>query len=76
MTIDLRSDTVTVPTPGMREAMHQAVVGDDVYKEDETVNTLEQRVADMFGKERAFFSPQAPWPIRQESNYTPVQAKP
>ena len=57
MTIDLRSDTVTVPTPGMREAMHQAVVGDDVYKEDETVNTLEQRVADMFGKERALFFP-------------------
>ena len=41
----------------MREAMHQAVVGDDVYKEDETVNTLEQRVADMFGKERALFFP-------------------
>ncbi len=57
MIIDLRSDTVTVPTPGMREAMHQAVVGDDVYKEDETVNTLEQRVADMFGKERALFFP-------------------
>lgn len=57
MTIDLRSDTVTVPTPGMREAMHQAAVGDDVYKEDETVNTLEQRVADMFGKERALFFP-------------------
>lgn len=57
MIIDLRSDTVTVPTPGMREAMHQAIVGDDVYKEDETVNTLEQRVADMFGKERALFFP-------------------
>jgi len=57
MIIDLRSDTVTVPTPGMREAMHHAVVGDDVYKEDETVNRLEERVAAMFGKKRALFFP-------------------
>ena len=57
MIIDLRSDTVTVPTPGMREAMHHAVVGDDVYKEDETVNLLENRLAAMFGKKRALFFP-------------------
>ena len=57
MIIDLRSDTVTVPTPGMREAMDHAVVGDDVYKEDETVNLLENRLAAMFGKKRALFFP-------------------
>jgi threonine aldolase len=43
---DLRSDTVTRPTPAMRQAMAEAPVGDDVYGEDPTVNALEQRVAD------------------------------
>lgn len=57
MTIDLRSDTVTKPTPGMLEAMHSAKVGDDVYKEDPTVNTLEKKLAAMFGKEDALFFP-------------------
>lgn len=53
--IDLRSDTVTWPTPAMREAMANAVVGDDVYGEDPTVNELEAVTAAMFGKEAALF---------------------
>lgn len=57
MTIDLRSDTVTKPTKGMLEAMLSAKVGDDVYKEDPTVNELEQRVATMFGADDALFFP-------------------
>ncbi|MEX0998056.1 MAG: GntG family PLP-dependent aldolase [Flavobacteriaceae bacterium] len=57
MTIDLRSDTVTKPTPGMMEAILNAKVGDDVYKEDPTVNALEARLAAMFGKESALFFP-------------------
>lgn len=55
--IDLKSDTVTKPTPGMLEAIMNAEVGDDVYKEDPTVNLLEQRLAEMFGKEMALFFP-------------------
>ncbi|WMI80870.1 low-specificity L-threonine aldolase [Anaerotignum sp. MB30-C6] len=55
--IDLRSDTVTVPTNAMREAMSQAVVGDDVYGDDATVNELEQLAANMFGKEAGLFLP-------------------
>ena len=55
MLIDLRSDTVTKPTKGMLKAMMNAEVGDDVYKEDPTVNALEERIADMFGKEKALF---------------------
>lgn len=57
MLIDLRSDTVTKPTKGMLKAMMDAQVGDDVYKEDPTVNELEERIADMFGKEKALFFP-------------------
>ncbi len=57
MTIDLRSDTVTKPTPKMLEAMMNANVGDDVYKEDPTVNELESRIAKMFGKDTALFFP-------------------
>ncbi|MFP4634370.1 MAG: threonine aldolase family protein [Nitriliruptoraceae bacterium] len=56
-TVDLRSDTVTRPTPGMRRAMAEAEVGDDVYGEDPTVTRLEQRVAEMFGREAAVFTP-------------------
>ncbi len=52
-TIDLRSDTVTRPTPAMREAMYRAEVGDDVYGEDPTVNRLEQAAAERLGKEAA-----------------------
>lgn len=55
--IDLRSDTVTRPTPEMRTAMANAEVGDDVYREDPTVNRLEQRAAEIFGKEAALFVP-------------------
>jgi threonine aldolase len=55
--IDLRSDTVTKPTPAMRRAMAEAEVGDDVYGEDPTVNLLQQKAAEMFGKEAALFVP-------------------
>jgi len=55
--IDLRSDTVTRPTPGMRRAMADAEVGDDVYGEDPSVNALEERVAALFGHEAALFVP-------------------
>lgn len=55
--IDLRSDTVTRPTPAMRQAMAAAEVGDDVFGEDPTVNLLQVRVASMFGKEAALFVP-------------------
>jgi threonine aldolase len=56
-TIDLRSDTVTRPTPAMRRAMAEAEVGDDVYGEDPTVNQLEERVAALLGKEAALYVP-------------------
>lgn len=56
-TIDVRSDTVSRPTPEMREAMANAVVGDDVYGEDPTVKELEDRSAKLFGKEAALFIP-------------------
>lgn len=57
MLIDLRSDTVTRPTAKMRAAMAAAVVGDDVYGEDPTVNRLEARAAEVFGREAALFLP-------------------
>ncbi len=57
MIIDLRSDTVTKPTKDMLDAMTQAKVGDDVFREDPTVNKLEERVAKMFGKSNALFFP-------------------
>ena len=55
--IDLRSDTVTRPTPEMREAMARAEVGDDVYGDDPTVRELERRTAELLGKEDAVFVP-------------------
>src|SRR5262245_57891736 len=55
--VDLRSDTVTRPTAEMRRAMAEAEVGDDVYGEDPTVNRLERRAAEIFGKEAALFVP-------------------
>ena len=55
--IDLRSDTVTKPTPEMRSAMAAAEVGDDVYGDDPTINRLQERAADMFEKEAALFMP-------------------
>src|SRR5437868_14382417 len=55
--VDLRSDTVTKPTPEMRRAMAEAEVGDDVYGEDPTINRLEQRAAEIFAREAAIFVP-------------------
>jgi threonine aldolase len=55
--IDLRSDTVTKPTPAMRRAMAEAEVGDDVYGEDPTINRLQERAAEIFEKEAALFVP-------------------
>ena len=55
--IDLRSDTVTKPSPAMRRAMAEAEVGDDVYLEDPTVNRLQARAAEMFGREAGLFVP-------------------
>ncbi len=55
--IDLRSDTVTKPTPAMRRAIAEAEVGDDVFRTDPTVNALEERVAELLGKEAAVYVP-------------------
>src|SRR6266487_1704603 len=55
--VDLRSDTVTRPTPGMREAIARAEVGDDVFGDDPTVLALERRIATLAGKEAALFVP-------------------
>ena len=55
--IDLRSDTVTRPTPGMREAMAQALVGDDVFADDPSVNALQEKIAKLLGFEAALFMP-------------------
>jgi threonine aldolase len=55
--IDLRSDTVTRPTPAMRKAMAEAEVGDDVFGEDPTVNALQEKVAKLLGKEASLFVP-------------------
>ena len=57
MTIDLRSDTVTRPSPGMRKAMHEAELGDDVFGDDPTVNRLQARAAEIFGFEAALLFP-------------------
>ncbi|REE25611.1 L-threonine aldolase [Winogradskyella pacifica] len=57
MIIDLRSDTVTKPSKGMLDAMMSAQVGDDVFREDPTVNELEERLATLFGKQKALFFP-------------------
>jgi threonine aldolase len=55
--IDLRSDTVTRPSPAMRKAMAEAEVGDDVLREDPTLRALEERAAALTGKEAALFCP-------------------
>ncbi len=57
MPVDLRSDTLTRPSPAMRKAMAEAEVGDDVFREDPTVNRLQERVADLLGREAALFVP-------------------
>jgi threonine aldolase len=56
-TVDLRSDTVTMPSPAMREEMARAEVGDDVYREDPTVNRLQELTAELLGKEAGLFMP-------------------
>lgn len=55
--VDLRSDTVTLPTPAMRAAMAEAAVGDDVFREDPTINELQETIAELLGKEAALFTP-------------------
>src|SRR5688500_14854592 len=60
MPIDLRSDTVTLPTAGMRRAMIEAPLGDDVLGDDPTVHALEERCAAIAGKEAAVFVPSGP----------------
>jgi len=57
MTVDLRSDTVTRPTAAMREAMHRAELGDDVFGDDPSVNALQEQIAALLGKEAALFMP-------------------
>jgi len=57
MIVDLRSDTVTKPTPGMLDAMFNAKVGDDVFGEDESINELEEKAAGIFGMEAGIFCP-------------------
>ena len=57
MVVDLRSDTVTRPSDAMREAIARAPVGDDVYGDDPTDNSLEERVAELFGREAGLFTP-------------------
>ena len=64
MEINLVSDTVTKPTQEMLQAMFHAKVGDDVYKQDPTVNALEEKIARMFGMESALFSLLEPWQIK------------
>ena len=73
--IDLRSDTVTRPTPAMRRAMAEAEVGDDVYGEDPTVNRLEQRAAEIVGKKPACLFPREPWAIRLPPRSIPSIAR-
>ena len=57
MAIDLRSDTVTQPVPGMRQAMMDAAVGDDVFGDDPTILQLQRRIATLLDKEAALFTP-------------------
>ena len=73
--IDLRSDTVTKPTPEMRRAMAEAEVGDDVYGEDPTVNLLERRAAEIAGKEAALFVPTGTMGNTIASSCTPITAR-
>ena len=74
--IDLRSDTVTKPTPAMRRAMAEAEVGDDVYGEDPTVNRLEQRAAEILRQSRPLcLCPPARWATPSASRSTPITAR-
>ena len=74
--IDLRSDTVTQPTPAMREAMAAAPVGDDVYDEDPSIHALEERAAAMLGHEAGLYCPtgstsSGPPEATSRSSYSP-----
>ena len=68
--IDLRSDTVTRPTPAMRRAMAEADVGDDVYGEDPTVNALEVRTAELWARRPRSSCRRGRWPTRSPSGCT------
>jgi len=68
--IDLRSDTVTKPTPAMRKVMAEAEVGDDVYGEDPTMNALQERSPNYLEKNRRSSYPPARWPISSPSRPT------
>ena len=72
MEINLISDTVTKPCESMIAAMINAKVGDDVFKEDPTVNKLEKKLSDMFGMESALFFPPEPWQIRLQLKFIQV----
>lgn len=67
--VDLRSDTFTTPTPEMRAAMAAAEVGDDVYGEDPTVNTLQDEVAALLGHEAGLFTPTGSMATRSACNW-------
>lgn len=71
--IDLRSDTVTIPTDEMRKAMAEAEVGDDVYGDDPTVNELEKKAADIIGKEDAIFVPSGTFEISWQFSPIPIE---
>ena len=72
--IDLRSDTVTKPTPPMRKAMAEAEVGDDVFGEDPTVNALQEKVANSWEKRPPSLFPRVRWPINWLSSPIPSLA--
>ena len=81
MEVNLISDTVTQPSEGMLAAIQAAPVGDDVFKEDPTVNALEEEVADLFGMEKALFFPSGTManqtaikciPVRRSVNLRPL----
>ena len=76
MIIDLRSDTVTRPTPGMLDAIMQAQTGDDVYKEDPTVNALEHKIASLFGMDDCAVFPNGKYgqPGRYKITHTALTA--
>lgn len=74
MEINLVSDTVTKPTNEMLQQMFRSKVGDDVYKQDPTVNELEEMVASIFGMEAALFFPPERWLTKRQLNCIPIQA--
>lgn len=73
--VDLRSDTVTLPTTDMLRAMTSAPLGDDVFGEDPTVRRLEETAADRMGKEAALFMPAGRWVICSGCSLTLVPGK-